>query len=265
MRPLLFVWALSVCRDDRARWTTTACWMLPRHLRWSTWHHWCTTTPINQSPVRRGACATRCGEFTPPCSRETTFWHAQTVLPRLWDGIASLMRQAIELTCEGESHRTGRLISSRSYGAEEYLSHICRKTAPSLVGAAYQAGAIMGGGGPLLEKPSPLWSGAGMRFSDSRRHNRHNVAGRNFRKTQFNDLRRAMDPPPHFRHKVHRRRHPPQGMCRRSISTQDILLVKKACLEEGCIDRARQSALLLAEQPNPVLSRSRLLTPRPPL
>jgi geranylgeranyl pyrophosphate synthase len=58
-------------------------------------------------------------------------------------GIASLLNQAIELTCEGEVAQDSRLYDSTVL-ERDYLSQVCRKTA-ALIGAACQAGAILGG------------------------------------------------------------------------------------------------------------------------
>lgn len=58
-------------------------------------------------------------------------------------GVASLVNQAIELTCEGEVAQDSRLFDC-TLTAADYLSNISRKTA-ALFGAACQAGASLGG------------------------------------------------------------------------------------------------------------------------
>lgn len=65
-------------------------------------------------------------------------------------GIASLLNQAIELTCEGEVLQNDRAFDT-TVSQQDYLSHICRKTA-ALTGAACQAGALLAAAGRDTEE-----------------------------------------------------------------------------------------------------------------
>ncbi|NLA59666.1 MAG: polyprenyl synthetase family protein [Firmicutes bacterium] len=249
MRPLLFVWAAKACAettgsslDDDSVLDVAAAFEMV-HLA-SLVHD----DIIEQSPVRRGrpAVHTVWGIHAAVLAGDYLFTRANRIALGYGMGIASLMSQAIELTCEGEIAQNGRLFQA-DLTEREYLSHICRKTA-SLIGAACQAGAIMGGGGPLLEE-SLLRFGVelGCAFQIADDIIDITSPGETSGKTQFNDLRRGLwTLPLIFAMKSTAGDILRKACARRSISTQDILLVKKACLEEGCIDRARQSALLLA-------------------
>ena len=148
---------------------------------------------IDQSPVRRGrpAVHTVWGIHAAVLAGDYLFTRANRIALGYGMGIASLMSQAIELTCEGEIAQNGRLFQA-DLTEREYLSHICRKTA-SLIGAACQAGAIMGGGGPLLEE-SLLRFGVelGCAFQIADDIIDITSPGETSGKTQFNDLRRGL-------------------------------------------------------------------------
>lgn len=250
LRPLLFIWAAQACAEttgstldeDSALDVAAAFEMV--HVA-SLVHD----DIIDQSPVRRGrpAVHTVWGVHSAVLAGDYLFTRANRIALGYGMGIASLMSQAIELTCEGEIAQNGRLFQA-DLTEREYLSHICRKTA-SLIGAACQAGAIMGRGGPLLEENLLRFGvelGCAFQIVDDIID--ITSPGETSGKTQYNDLRRGLLTLPLILAMRSSAGDILRKACaQRTISTQDIMLVKKACMEEGCIERAKQSASLLAK------------------
>lgn len=250
MRPLLFVWAAQACAEttgdslDEDGVLDVAAAFEMVHLA-SLVHD----DIIDRSPMRRGRPAAHVvwGIHSAVLAGDYLFTRANRIALGYGMGIASLMSQAIELTCEGEIAQNGCLFQP-DVTEREYLSHICRKTA-SLIGAACQAGAVVGGGGPSLEEDLLRFGvelGCAFQIADDiiDMVSPGDTSG----KPQFNDIRRGILTLPLILAMKSSAGDILRKACaQRTISFRDIMLVKKACLEEGCIDRARQSASLLAE------------------
>ena len=100
---------------------------------------------IDGAAMRRGMPTAHViwGLHTAVLAGDYLFTRANRVALKYPDfGVASLVNQAIELTCEGEVAQDSRLWDS-SVKVDDYLSHISKKTA-ALFGAACQAGASLG-------------------------------------------------------------------------------------------------------------------------
>ncbi|HHX29103.1 MAG: polyprenyl synthetase family protein [Bacillota bacterium] len=250
MRPLLLIWAAQACAettgnslDEDSVLDVAAAFELV-HMA-SLIHD----DIIDRSPVRRGRPAAHVvwGIHSAVLAGDYLFTRANRIALGYGMGIASLMSQAIELTCEGEIAQDGSLFQP-DLTEREYLSHICRKTA-SLIGAACQAGAIIGGGGPLLEENLLRFGvelGCAFQIADDIIDlvSPGDTSG----KPQFNDIKRGLWTLPLILAMKSTAGEVLRKACaQRAISAHDISVVKKACLEEGCIDRARQSASLLAK------------------
>jgi octaprenyl-diphosphate synthase len=250
LRPLLFLWTARACAettghsiDENGALDVAAAFELV-HLA-SLVHD----DIIDDSPVRRGRPAAHVvwGIHSAVLAGDYLFTRANRIALRYGMGIASLMSQAIELTCEGEIAQDDCLFRC-DLSERDYLSHICLKTA-SLIGAACQAGAVMGGGGPAIEE-SLLRFGVELGCAFQIADDIIDIVSTNETsgKTQFNDLKRGLltlplilamksTAGPVLRH----------AFSSREVTDRDIVTIKKACVDEGCIDRAQQSASLLAK------------------
>lgn len=182
----------------------------------------------------------------------------RVVLQHAGRGIASLLNQAIELTCEGEIAQDSRLFDL-DVTEREYLSHICKKTA-SLVGAACQAGAILGGAAAEVEEAMLRFGvelGCAFQIADDVIDliSPSPVSG----KPPYNDIRRGVLTLPLILAKESSAKETlSKVFAEKSVSDEEVLSIKRACIEEGCVDRARQSAELLAK-----LAESRLSCLKP--
>lgn len=162
-------------------------------------------------------------------------------------GIASLVNQAIELTCEGEVEQDGHLFDA-TVSEQEYLSHICRKTA-ALMGASCQAGAALAHAGRDLEEAMLRFGielGCAFQIADDVVD--LTCDGKVSGKSECNDLKRglltlplilAMSGPA--------RTALEQAFARREVGDGVVAEVRTACRDGGHNDRARESARQLAD------------------
>ncbi len=161
-------------------------------------------------------------------------------------GIASLVNQAIELTCEGEVAQDNRIFDC-TVTEGEYLSHVCRKTA-ALIGAACQAGAALAGSSSEIEKTMLRFGvelGCAFQIADDVLDLTVDQATSG--KPACNDIRRGIMTLP----LILAARGPAADLLERvfrapSVEDADIAGIKAACEREGCIDRARDNASVLA-------------------
>jgi len=161
-------------------------------------------------------------------------------------GIASLVCQAIELTCEGEIAQDARLYDP-TVTAGEYISHIARKTA-TLFGAACQAGAAIAKAPPEIEDVMLRFGvevGCAFQISDDIMDLTADPAVSG--KPPLSDLRRgiltlplidAMGTPAG--------RLVEEAFRSKQVDDEASQTIKAACEREGCIDRARDDARMLA-------------------
>lgn len=161
-------------------------------------------------------------------------------------GIASLVNQAIELTCEGEVAQDSRLFDC-TVSEREYLSHICRKTA-ALIGAACQAGAILGGATREVEEAMLRFGielGCAFQIVDDVIDLTSDSATSG--KPSCNDIRRGILTLP----LIMAMAGPAGGMLerafgQRSVEGDTVTEIRALCEQSDCIDRARENARVLA-------------------
>ncbi len=156
LRPLLLLWAAEACANtfqtslDVGAASEVAAAFELAHMA-SLIHD----DVIDGANSRRGLPTVHLlwGAHTAVLTGDYLFTMANKVALRYGHlGMASLINQAIELTCEGEVAQDARLWDP-AVSEADYLSHICKKTA-ALIGAASQAGAILAG--------SPTFAGEAM-------------------------------------------------------------------------------------------------------
>jgi octaprenyl-diphosphate synthase len=169
-------------------------------------------------------------------------------------GIASLINQAIELTCEGEVAQDARLWDA-AVSEADYLSHISKKTA-ALIGAASQAGAILAGSPSFAEEAMLRFGielGSAFQIADDIMDIQSEVSVSG--KEPGNDLRRglltlplilAMDGP--VGELVRR------ALSAREVTDETVDSVKRLLNVHGYIVRARKKAISLTQSAESRLS-----------
>lgn len=160
-------------------------------------------------------------------------------------GIASLLNQAIELTCEGEVAQDDRLFDS-GVTEREYLSHISRKTA-ALIGAACQAGAVLSKSSKDVEESMLRYGielGCAFQIADDVIDLTSDQATSG--KPACNDIRRGiMTLPLILAAAGPAGRVLEKAFLTRSVEDADLKEFKKDCERNGCIRRARENARAL--------------------
>jgi geranylgeranyl pyrophosphate synthase len=161
-------------------------------------------------------------------------------------GIPELINEAIELTCEGEVAQDERLYDC-DVSREEYMAHICKKTA-SLFGAACRAGAALAGAADTISDSMTRFGmelGCAFQIMDDVRDLTSDQASSG--KPTCNDLRSGVLTLPliHGMEGVARDLIR-QGFALRSVDDSLVARIKDACMGDGSIDRARQDARNLA-------------------
>lgn len=251
LRPLLVIWTAEACAnsgakdlDEKAVLEVAAAFELV-HLA-SLVHD----DIIDGACLRRGfpAAHTVWGIHSAVLAGDYLFTRANRIALRYADlGIASIITQAVEMTCQGEIAQDSRLFDP-DMTEREYLSCICRKTA-TLIGAACQAGAVLGGTEPQVEESMLRFGielGCAFQIADDIIDlvSPSETSG----KPQCNDLRRGVPTLP----LILAMRSPAGGALRRvyaqrRVTEQDIPAIREVCEKEGCVDRARDTARLLAK------------------
>ena len=161
-------------------------------------------------------------------------------------GIASLVNQAIELTCEGEVAQDGRLFDC-SVNVNDYLSHVSKKTA-ALFGAACQAGASMGeASGEIEESMLRFGVEVGCAFQIVDDVMDLEADPRQSGKPSCSDLRSGVLTLPLILAMETPARSLIESCFRsRDFSEAAVRRIQRACESEGCLAKARSEARTLA-------------------
>ncbi len=266
LRPLLVMWCAEACRQSRSQPSgsppdketlldVAAAFELT-HMA-SLIHD----DIIDGAPGRRGLPAAHVvwGLHSAVLAGDYLFTRANRVALRYAGiGVASLLNQAIELTCEGEVAQDDRAFDA-TVAERDYLSHICRKTA-ALIGAACQAGALIARAERCVEEALLRYGielGCAFQIADDviDIESDPKVSG----KSACNDLRRGILTLP----LILALGTPSAGLVERAFRDrtvpEDVVdQVRQACHKWGCVERARENARALARAAE---SRLRALEP----